>query len=311
LAVATVATALFAGTTVSAAAEAHGKPERTQVNISILPTADYAPVVLAEKEGYFKDEGLDVTVRKGTTATAVTGLIGDAFQAGGVNWIGFITATNNGVPIVGLGEADRGSPGYTNFLVKADSTIRKPADLVGKKVAVVSVNGNCDILLNAELRQEKVDYKSIHYVRLNIPDMGAMIARGGVDAACVPEPLLSVVKAQGGVRSVMDLFTGPGDDFPITGISVTAEFVKKYPNTAAALQRAIDRGRALAVKDPAKVRAVLPTYTSVTPELAAKLTLPRYPVKSDKARLQYALDMMKSFGIVKPDAKAPTLVGGG
>jgi NitT/TauT family transport system substrate-binding protein len=286
-------------------ASAAGKPEMTDINIGILPTADYIPVILAKQEGYFDQEGLNVTARITTTTTSVSGLVGGDFQVSGVNWLAFITAINRKIDLLALGEADRGGPGYAAFVVKADSAIQKPADLIGKKVAVVAVNGNCDILLNETLRQLKLDFKSVRYVSLPIPDMGGNIARGGVDAACVPEPLLSAMKAQGGARLVMDLFTGVGDGFPITGFAVTADFVKKNPNTAAALQRALDKGRALASSNPEKVRAALPTYTTLKPEQTKNLVLPTYPVKSDVKALQRNADLMKTFGLLQGDVKQP------
>jgi ABC-type nitrate/sulfonate/bicarbonate transport system substrate-binding protein len=80
-------------------------------------------------------------------------------------------------------------------------------------------------------------YKSIGYVVTGIPHMAPTVLEGGVDAAGIPEPLLSVVQAQGGLRSVFDLFAGEYDRFPLVGFPVTPEI---NPNTVAALQRALE-----------------------------------------------------------------------
>ena len=71
----------------------------TNINIGILPTADYIPVILAKQEGYFDQEGLNVTARITTTTTAVSGLVGGDFQVSGVNWLAFITAINRKIDI--------------------------------------------------------------------------------------------------------------------------------------------------------------------------------------------------------------------
>lgn len=277
--------------------------------MGILPTADYAPAIIAQQEGFFEKEGLKVTIRNTTTATVVPGLLGGEFHISGVNWIAYLLATNRKIDLVTIGELDRGAPGYTSFLVRENSDIKSIGDLLGKKVAVVALNGNCDILLNEALRTQGLDYKSVRYLSVPVPDMGPTLVRDGVDAACVPEPLLSVVKAQGGVRSVMDLFAGVGDGFPITGFATTADFAKKNPNTVAALRRAVDKGRELASKDPARVRAALPTYTAIKPDLAEKLSLPFYPAKTDLSALSAGIEMMKRFGLLPPDARMPILVG--
>jgi len=46
------------------------------------------------------------------------------------------------------------------------------------------------------------------YTVMGVPDMAPTVLRSGVDAACILEPLLSAVQAQGRVRSVFALFTG-------------------------------------------------------------------------------------------------------
>ena len=130
-------------------------------------------------------------------------------------------------------------------MVKNDSPIKTTEDLVGKKIAVVTVGGACDLILNDVLHKKGLDYKSIGYTVLGVPDMAPTVLRGGVDAACIPEPLLSVVQAQGGLRSVFDLFSGEYDRFPLVGFPVTQKFAESNPNTVAALQRALAKGLAL------------------------------------------------------------------
>lgn len=301
--------AAMCATTLASQSVAAQQLEMTNINMGILPTADYAPAIIAQQEGFFEKEGLKVTIRNTTTATVVPGLLGGEFHISGVNWIAYLLATNRKIDLVTIGELDRGAPGYTSFLVRENSDIKSINDLLGKKVAVVALNGNCDILLNEALRQRGLDFKSVRYLSVPVPDMGPTLARDGVDAACVPEPLLSVVNAQGGVRSVMDLFAGVGDGFPITGFATTADFAKKNPNTLAALRRAVDKGRELASRDPARVRAALPTYTAIKPDLAERLSLPSYPAKTDLSKLAPGMEMMKRFGLLPPDARMPVLVG--
>ena len=102
-----------------------------------------------------------------------------------------------------LAAAERGRPriegagavhGQERFAIKTTE------DLVGKKIAVVTVGGACDLILNDVLHKKGLDYKSIGYTVMGVPDMAPTVLRGGVDAACIPEPLLSVVQAQGGLQ---------------------------------------------------------------------------------------------------------------
>ena len=164
-----------------------------------FPITNYGVVYLSIQQGFFQAEGLNVTPRV-MGANPVAGIVGGDFDTGGVTWTAFLLATNRGVPLVPLSEADRGAKGQALFMVKNNSPIKTIEDLVGKKIAVVTVGGACDLILNDLLHKKGLDYKSIGYTVMDVPDMAPTVLRGGVDAACIPDPLLSVVQEQGGLR---------------------------------------------------------------------------------------------------------------
>src|SRR5262245_12388873 len=256
------------------------KVEKPDITFGVFPITNYGVVYLSIQQGFFQAEGLRVTPRV-MGANPVAGIIGGDFDTGGVTWTAFLLATNRGVPLQPLSEADRGSKGQALFMVKNDSPIKSPEDLIGKKIAVVTVGGACDLILNDVLHKKGLDYKSIGYTVLGVPDMAPTVLRGGVDAACIPEPLLSVVQAQGGLRSVFDLFSGEYDRFPLVGFPVTQKFSESNPNTVAALQRALAKGLTFAHNNPDKLRDIFPTFTTLQPELARKIVLSYTPDKSD------------------------------
>ena len=218
-----------------------GKVEKPDITFGVFPITNYGVVYLSIQQGFFKEEGLNVTPRV-MGANPIAGIVGGDFDTGGVTWTAFLLATNRGIPLVPLSEADRGSKGQALFMVKDDSPIKTMEDLVGKKIGVVTVGGACDLILNDVLRAKGLNYKSIGYTVMGVPDMAPTVMRGGVDAACIPEPLLSVVQGQGGLRSVFDLFSGDYDRFPLVGFPVTQKFAETNPNTVAALQRAFAKG---------------------------------------------------------------------
>ncbi len=118
-----------------------GKPEKRDITFGVLPITNYAVVYLAVKEGFFEEQGLNVTPRMIGNASPVAALVGGDFDIAGITWPAFLVAYNRGVPLVPVSEADRGTPGNANFLVKADLPYQKPADLLGRKVGVVTVGG--------------------------------------------------------------------------------------------------------------------------------------------------------------------------
>ena len=281
-----------------------GKIEKPDITFGVFPITNYGVVYLSIQEGFFQSEGLRVTPRV-MGANPVAGIIGGDFDTGGVTWTAFLLATNRGVPLLPLSEADRGAQGQALFMVKNDSPIKTMEDLIGKKIAVVTVGGACDLILNDVLHKKDLDYKSIGYTVMGVPDMAPTVLRGGVDAACIPEPLLSVAQAQGGLRSVFDLFSDEYDRFPLVGFPVTQKFAESNPSTVAALQRALAKGLKFAHDNPHKLRDIYPTFTTLKPELARKIVLSYTPEKSDFTQLKKIADMMDRLQMLPGKTKLP------
>jgi NitT/TauT family transport system substrate-binding protein len=135
--------------------------------------------------------------------------------------------------------------------------------------------------------------------------MAPTVLRDGVDAACIPEPLLSVVQAQGALRSVFDLFSGEYDGFPLVGFPVTQKFAETNPNTVAALKRALAKGLAFAHDNQDKLREIFPTFTTLQPELARKIVLSYTPAQSDFTQLKTIADLMDRLQMLPGKTKLP------
>jgi NitT/TauT family transport system substrate-binding protein len=286
-----------------------GAPEQKQVTFGILPTPDYAPVKIAIDEGFFKEEGLDVTAQIMSPGGAVPGVVGGSLDVAGVNWISFLLAVNRGIDLQVVAEADRGVPGYAELMVKKDSEARDLEGLVGQKVGVVSTPGNCDVIPLDKLKKDGVDGKP-QFVNLAIPDMPATVQRDGVGSACMPEPTLTAAEESGDFRSVFDLFSGEYEGFPIVGYSTSAKFADANPNTIGAVRRGLEKATAMIDENPDAVRRVLPTYTKITPEQAETITLPTYPQQFDAERLRGLADLMERIGLVQGQVDVPLAAPG-
>jgi len=285
-------------------AHAQGAIEKPNITIGTFPITNYGVVHLALQQGFFQAEGLNVTTRT-MGSNPIAGIVGGDFDTGGVTWTAFLLALNRGIPLQPISEADRGAKGQTFFVVKNDSQIKSIDDLLGKKVAVVTIGGACDLILNDVLAKKKLDYKKVGYTVMPIADMAPTVLRDGVDAACIPEPMYSIVAAQGNLRPIYDLFTGEYDDFPLIGFPVTQKFAESNPNTFSALKRAFAKGLVYASANPAKLREIYPTFTTLQPELANKITLNHTPEKSDFRKLREIADLMDRLQVLPNKIKLP------
>ena len=77
------------------------------------------------------------------------------------------------------------------------------------------------------------------------------------------------------------------------------DWCQRYPNTAAAVAQAIDRGQAIADVNRPMVESVLHTYTTINKQTAAIMALGNFPTRVNAVHLQRVPDLMQSFGQLK------------
>jgi NitT/TauT family transport system substrate-binding protein len=287
-------------------------PETKSLTIGVLPVVDAAPVYLAVKQGYFQAEGLDVKFQSFQGGAAIVpAMVAGSVQVSFSNWVSLFLAKSRGIDLTVVADGDRAKSGFSGVFTLPDSPIKSPADLAGKKVAVNTLANIGDVAISAVLKDKGVDPKSVKFVEIPFPEMGATLQRGQVDAIWVVEPYTSAVKGTLKAKSVIDPFSGPTDQLPVGGYAVMRQFAEKNPRTVAAFQRALAKAVADA-GDSAKVAEVLPTYTKITADAAGKLTLPEYVADLDASKLQRVADLMQEQGKVsqKVDVASFTQAGG-
>src|SRR6266540_596181 len=91
----------------------------------------------------------------------------------------------SGIDLTLIADGDKARPGFSGVFVMPNSPIKTPADLAGKKIAVNTLNNVGGLVISAVLQSQGVDPKSIKFVEVGFPDMGATLQRGDVDAVWV------------------------------------------------------------------------------------------------------------------------------
>ena len=90
-----------------------GKIEKPDITFGVFPITNYGVVYLSIQQGFSKKRNFTVTPRV-MGANPIAGIVGGDFDTGGVTWTAFLLATNRGIPLVPLSEADRGSKGQAS-----------------------------------------------------------------------------------------------------------------------------------------------------------------------------------------------------
>ncbi len=293
----------------SPSASPAGSPETSTIQLGLLPLADVAPVHLAIEEGFFEDEGLTieiVPVQGG--AAAIPALVNGDLDITFGNYVSFFLASSSGIDLRIIAEQNRATPGFSLIMTLPDSGIAGPADLVGKKLAVNTLSNVAEITSRAQIKDAGADPSAVEYTEIPFPDMIAALEQGSVDAIFAVEPFATLAKQQLQAVEVVDPYGGRLAGFPVAGFQATTEFAEQNPNTVAAFQRAMIKASALAADSPESVVAILPTYTTLTPELAGTIAQPLYVSEIDLDELQRVVDLMVEFEVLDAAPDLSSLV---
>jgi NitT/TauT family transport system substrate-binding protein len=305
----------IAGCTSSTAA-VNPTPEQTSIVVDSVPAAEEAGLYVAQYEGYFKQQGLNVTIKPITGGeAAIPDLQSDTAQFVAGNYVSFILAqinkTFDGKPadfrIVAAGSQI--TPGTEALYVRKDSPFQTIGDLATRhgSVGLNTTNDVGQVLFGALYQGHGYSFlKDAKQVTPpeGFPALLQMLQAGQVDAAWLPEPFGTMAEQSFGAEELADFDSGATKDFPFTGYIGTAQWVQAHPKTVAAFIKALAEGQQTADSQRAVAEKAMARYTGLSPVVADSMAFDSYPLTMDIPQLQRVPDEMFQFGLTD-GLKAP------
>jgi len=183
-------------------AHAQDKP----IRIGWVYAMGNAPAVIADRKGFFKEEGVNVEIKSFGDGP----ILQQALSSGDLD-MAYI-----GAPPVfqwyarGLNSRILAKVNYGQAAVitQADSPIRKIEDLKGKKIAGVAKGSGMDVLLRGYVLKEAAGLepdRDTTIVNMPAGNMPAALDRNLVDAAFTWEPFVATALLRGTSRLVLDI----------------------------------------------------------------------------------------------------------
>jgi len=291
LAAAVAALVAFSGTAASA-------PKQTTVEITVntLPIANGLPLDLGIAKGFFEQQG--IRIKKVTLQSGNDIVLALANSSGEIGYIGYVPAMigrTQGIPITivvasdaeGVSEADN----WQNILVKGSSSIRTPADLAGKTIAVNALKGVGEVMIRAALQKQGVNPESIRLLALPFPAMRTALQNGQVDAIWTPEPFMSQALNIDGARIVMAPGPVLGKYFPIGCYAARGDWVRKNPGLMRKFRTAMNQSLIYAQSHPTEIRALLPAAIQ-------NIRLATWSPLIDRTQLLALARYTKQYGVI-------------
>ncbi|MBP1782899.1 ABC transporter substrate-binding protein [Micromonospora chalcea] len=270
----TTSLAACGGNDEPAAASADGL---TTVRLASSPLGHLAPIYLAQERGIFAKHGLKVEVDTETSdLTSVPAVLAGKVDFATGDLTTLIVARSKGLDVKAVvpASASTGKEGadYGALVVKGDSGITSAKQLEGKTVSVNVLTNIAAAAAREAVRADGGDPTKVKLVEIPFPQAPAAVSTGRVDGAWVVEPFLSAAKAQGAVPVGWG-FTDLAPDLTVSAWYAAGSYTSKNAKTVTAFRDAVREAYAYARDHEDEVRAKIPTFTEIKPEVAAKITL--------------------------------------
>jgi NitT/TauT family transport system substrate-binding protein len=278
-----------------------GAPEKPDITVGVLPSADSVTVQIAQDQGLFKEQGLNVkVVPEKTTNDGAPGLLSHTMDFTTENYVGMFSQENSvpGLNLRIVADNSQASPGGYVLMVAKNSELTSIEDLKGKKVSFPAPGFNYGaIATDVALKPYGLSTRDFTTVVLPFSAAQQALARHQVDAAFTTEPFITTMEAAAGDRVLADLMTGPLAGAPQACWGTTASFIRQNPKTVAAFQRAMARATQIAAASPSYVRQELPRFIpTMKPGIAQVIVLPTFNTTLSLTRMQRVANVMGLVG---------------
>ncbi|MFD4604186.1 ABC transporter substrate-binding protein [Streptomyces sp. NPDC058464] len=268
--------------------------------------AIFEPLYIAEQQGYFKDAGLDVTIKAGaqdTSQNAPSVLNGEA-QFAMTDSSGFLkgVASGMGIRIVtGLQSATTKTDPTDGLLVKKDSGITSFKDLEGRTVGLSALGGTLQFICEYLTQQAGGDPSKIKFVALPTTSLTDAAKSGKTDAVYSFGPFYFAGK-DSGLRTI-----GSGmNDLPgmVQGLLFASQkYLSANGDTAKKFIDAVAKAITYADAHPDAVKAIDKKYTQVDASFIDAHDTNYYDKNLNRTMMRTVITKMHEFGLLDNEPK--------
>jgi NitT/TauT family transport system substrate-binding protein len=289
-------------------------PETPKLRVAAIPIAGFTPLYAADQLGYFKQEGLEVTIDKGAAGGAQTLplLVQGTLQLAVTPVVSVALANQQGFNLKLLPpslDGKRTKPGQTAQIVLASSDIKSPADLKGKRVAVNVINSVNWLYDRAFVRKVGgIDPALVQYTEVPFPSMIDPLLRGAVDAINVPQPFHHIALATGKVRVLGYPFVEVQPGMHIAPYAGAGPWLDANPNTVKAFVDAMRKAVEYMRANPQEARKLIAGFTGAKPELVEAVPIDDWSTTLSTDDVARTLQIMRQEGVLKKELQAGELV---
>jgi NitT/TauT family transport system substrate-binding protein len=246
------------------------------VKLALLPIIDALPVLVAQQEGLFEANNVNVEIISVASAAERDQVISSGQADGMINEALSTMFYNKEAPqveIVRFARAASPESPLFSILASADSGITSTDGLKGVEVGI-SEGTIIEYLQDRLLEKEGFSEAEIKHIAVpKIPDRLNLLGTGQLNAAMLPEPAATAALGQGAVK-VLDDSKHP--ELSLSTWAFRKEFIEQNPEAMRNFLKALEEAVAKINEDPAKYSQLLVDQKILAPALVGTFQVPTF-----------------------------------
>ena len=285
--------------------------DSNKVRVGYVGLTCEAPIFTAVEKGFFKEEGLDVSLVKCDWKNYKDVLALGGYDVTHHLVMYFLKPIEQGLDVKFTGGIHRGC---LRVQAGVKSNIRTVKDLRGKRIGVPGMGTPPFIFANRVLGANGIDAsKEITWLVFPAGELGLALDKGEVDAVADSEPIGSMLLAQGRVRNVADQAADlPYSNEYCCAVLANGKFLARNPKACAAATRALLKAAKWVETNPAaaaKLSVEGKYLASTTDQNTFAISHLRYvpSVSGAQTAVRLAAAEMKTAGMLSPTTDVENL----
>lgn len=278
------------------------------VRTPLTKDASALDVLVAQDQGYFEEEGLDVQIEWVNDTSNLPQVTGKQYDITGVSAVTMINSVASGMDLVAVAgnRVDTPDNPTAGLIVPADSDIEAPEDLQGHSVGTPSVGGTLALATQFAIAEAGGDFTQMQLVQAPAAQLADLLAAGRFDAALALEPGRTALVNNGFV-DVGNPFRALGDEVASAIYMATPAWIDENPGVIEKWIRAMEKSAEFIADNPDEAKALLVSEAELAQESVDAMKLATYTATIPDGAMAKWVDVMKQLGVLQGDVDVEAL----
>jgi NitT/TauT family transport system substrate-binding protein len=277
--------------------------EPTKLKVAFLGLTCEAPIFVAQEQGFYKEEGLDVELERTDWNGLREGLGNGQYDANHTLIMYLLIAIEGGTDVKITGGIHTGC---LRVQTGVKSDIKTVKDLKGKKIGVPTHLGSpphlfCARTLAAAGIDPRRDAKEVEFLNFDPGELGLALSRGDIDALATSDPIGTILLGKKEVKTIADQAEDdPYKDEYCCAAVVSGKLARENPEAAAKVTRALLKGAKWVHENPKAAATMsvekkfIASTAAINTQALSKLNYIPGVARCRKSVEQAAADMKKA-----------------